>query len=194
MTISQYSDRTLNRKIRGLRRIFDECDRERRPGKRRFAHYYYLQSVYELFREMGGASTTGKEVAKRIIEIYGIKPRDKSGLMRVIISATSSDVDPKMASRWTQALRFIWRQRFEWSSWQKFVEENGGVAGCARSLATFKKEMRALTAEAANNDLIAAQQRAGMRKRLLTAARRSSADAKFPLLFRGGIVAPTTRL
>src|SRR6266480_3663747 len=125
---SQYGDRRLERKIRGLRRIFEECDRERRPGRRRFAQRRYLEQAYWLFAEMGGASTTGKQVARRIAEIYGIKQRDKSGLLRAIISVTSSDVDAKMGSRWTQALRFIWRKRFEWSSWQQFVEENGGIA------------------------------------------------------------------
>ncbi len=184
---SQYSDRRIKRKIRGLRRIFEKCDCERRPGKRRFAHYYYLQSVYEPFREMGGASTTGKQVAKRIVEIYGVKPREKSSLLRVIIAATSSDVDAKMASRWTQALRYIWRQRFEWNSWQQFVEESGGIAGCARSLAIFKKEMRALTAEAANGDIGAAAKRTNMsasRLQMMTSAK-PSAEARFPLLFPG---------
>ncbi len=63
---SLYSDRRIKRKIRALRRIFEECVTTLTPGKRRFAFYEYLESVYELFREMGGASTAGKEMAKRI--------------------------------------------------------------------------------------------------------------------------------
>jgi hypothetical protein len=111
-----------------------------------------------------------------ILRCCGATPR-AVGLLRVIISATSSDVDEKMASRWTQALRFIWRQRFEWSSWKKFVEESGGIAGCARSLAIFKKEMRGLTAEAVNRDIGAAAKRTNMAARglkIVTSAKPSA--------------------
>jgi hypothetical protein len=44
-----YSDRRLKRKVRACRHSFQGAFTEVRPGKRRFAHYQYLQCVYSLY-------------------------------------------------------------------------------------------------------------------------------------------------
>jgi len=189
---SRYSDRRLKRKIRGLGRIFEECVTTLTPGKRRFAFYEYLESVYELFREMGGASTAGKEMAKRMAEMYDINVRKKDELFRVLIDASSSQVDPKMVSRWVRGLGYIWRKRQEWTSWRQFVEAHSGIAGCARAIAKVKKEFRAAASQRTNRDLAAARERTGMRKRLMLTATGSSAEAKWPLaLPTGNRLTPT---
>jgi hypothetical protein len=176
---SRYSDRRIKRKIRGLRRIFEECDRERRPGQRRFAHRDYLEAVYALFAEIG-AGVLGTEVAKRLAEIYHIPRRENAGLIRAIIDASASNLDPKMASRWTRALKFIWRERQHWTDWRAFVDSHDGIAGCAQAFSKARKDSRAEAAQRANRDLVAAKQRAGMRKRLMLSATGSSAQAKWP--------------
>ena len=126
----KYTDGRIKRKIRGLRRVFEECDRERRPGQRRFAHRDYLEAVYAFFSEIG-AGVLGTEVAKRLTEIYHVPGQENAGLIRAIIDASASNLDPKMASRWTRALKFIWRERQHWTDWRAFVDSNDGIAGCA---------------------------------------------------------------
>jgi hypothetical protein len=138
---SDYSDRRLQRKIRGLRRLFQKCDRERRSGKRRFAHRDYLEAVYAVFAEIG-AGVLGTEMAKRLAEIYDIAARENAGLIRVIIDASASNVDLKMASRWTRALKFVWRERQHWTDWRAFVDGHDGIAGCAQAFSEARKDSR----------------------------------------------------
>jgi len=181
----KYTDRRIKRKIRGLRRVFEECDRERRPGQRRFAHRDYLEAVYAFFSEIG-AGVLGTEVAKRLTEIYHVPGQENAGLIRAIIDASASNLDPKMASRWTRALKFIWRERQHWTDWRAFVDSNDGIAGCAQAIAKARKDSRADAAQRANRDIIAAKEMAGMRKRLMLTATGSSALAKWPLTFPTG--------
>jgi hypothetical protein len=183
---SQYSGRRLQRKIRGLRRTFEECDRERRPGKRRFAQRDYLEAVYVLFAKIG-AGVLGTEVAKKLAEIYDIATRENAGLIRAIIDASATNLDPKMASRWTRALKFVWRDRQHWTDWRAFVDSHDGIAGCAQAFAKAKKDSRASAAQRAIRDVVAAKQRTGMRKRIVLTETRSSAQAKLPLAFPDSI-------
>jgi hypothetical protein len=81
-----YPDRRLHRRIRELKRLFDRCEQERRPGKRRFAHRKYLWSVYEFFAEIG-AGLLGTQVAKRAAKLYGVPAHENAGLIRTIIDA-----------------------------------------------------------------------------------------------------------
>jgi hypothetical protein len=156
---SQFNDRRLKRKIRGLRRVFEECDQERRPGKRRFAHRDYLEAVYALFAELG-AGVLGTEMAKRLAEIYHVPARENAGLIRAIIDASASNLDSKMASRWTRALKFIWRERQHWTDWPAFVDSHDGIAGCAQAFSKARKDGKARAAQRADRDLIAVGRRA----------------------------------
>jgi hypothetical protein len=182
---SHYSDRRIKRKIRGLRRIFEQSERERRPGKRRFAHRDYLREVYTVFAEIG-AGVFGTEVAKRLAEIYGIAARKNASLIRAIIDASSNNIDGKMASRWAKALEFVWREREHWIDWRAFVDDHDGVAGCARALSKARKHSRTDASQRAIQDVVAAKQRAGMRKKLMLTSAGPSAGAKLPLVFGAG--------
>jgi len=62
--------------------------------------------------------------------------------VRTIINATSTGIDAKTASRWSQALRYCWRQRDEWSDLQGFIRTHGGIAGCASAFANRKRQAR----------------------------------------------------
>src|SRR5436190_17976478 len=183
MSNPQYSDRRIKRKIRSLRRIFEECEHERQPGKRRFAHRDYLEDVYALFAEIG-AGVLGTEVAKRLAEIYQVPERENAGLIRAIIDASASNLDAKMASRWTRALKFVWRQRQQWTDWRAFVDRYG-IAGCPQAFSKARKDSRADAAQWANHDLIAAKRRTEMRRRLVLSATGSSAQTKLLFAFPG---------
>ena len=104
-------------------------------------------------------------MAKKLAEIYDIAPRENASLIRAIIDASASNLDPKTASRWTRALKFIWRERQHWTDCRAFVDSHDGIAGCAQAIAKAKKDSRADAAQRANRDLVAAKERAGMRKR-----------------------------
>ena len=141
-TIAQmdnYPDRRLQRKIRYLRRLFERCEQERSPGKRRFAHREYLRAAYEFFAEIG-AGVLGTKVAKRIAKLYDVPVRENAGLIRTIIDVSAFKLESKMASRWTRALKFIWSQRQHWTNWDTFVDQHHGIAGCARAMALAKQQ------------------------------------------------------
>jgi hypothetical protein len=57
-----YSDRRLKRKVRACKGGFRRALGEVRPGKRRFAHYDYLQCVYSLYADLK-ENGTGKKIS-----------------------------------------------------------------------------------------------------------------------------------
>src|SRR5205823_2429444 len=140
-TMSSYSDRRLMRKLKSCRRSFRAVLREVRPGKRRFAHYQYLQRVYSLYSQLQREGL-GKETSTRIGRLCDLPNDRKTHLVRTIINATSTGIDAKTASRWSQALRYCWRQRDEWSDLQGFIRTHGGIAGCASACANRKRQAR----------------------------------------------------
>jgi hypothetical protein len=163
-----YSDRRLKRRVRRLTRIFNRCQSEQRPGRRRFAHRRYLEAVYKLFARIG-AGLSGTATAKQLARLYGVPVRENADLLRAIIDVSARGLDAKMASRWARALTFVWRQRQHWTDWQAFLDEHGGIEGCAAALASSRKDARKLVVERERADRIAE------RKRAASAALRASA-------------------
>jgi hypothetical protein len=137
-----YSDRRLKRKVRACKGAFRRALGEVRPGKRRFAHYDYLQCVYSLHADLK-ENGVGKKASTRIGMLLDRPIKRNTHLVRTIINATSTGIDVKTASRWSQALRFCWRQRHEWSDLQRFIRANGGIAGCASAFANRKMRGKA---------------------------------------------------
>jgi hypothetical protein len=137
-----YSDRRLKRKVRACKEAFRRAFGEVRPGKRRFAHYDYLQCVYSLYADLKG-NGAAKKVSARIGRLFDRPVERNTHLVRTIINATSTGIDVKTASRWTQALRYCWRERGEWSDVREFMRSNGGIAGCASAFANRKRQGKA---------------------------------------------------
>jgi hypothetical protein len=137
-----YSDRRLKRKVRACKGAFRRALGEVRPGKRRFAHYDYLQCVYSLYADLK-ENGAGKKASARIGRLFDRPIERNTHLVRKIINATSTGIDVKTASRWSQALRFCWRQRHEWSDLQAFIRTHGGIAGCASAFANRKMQGKA---------------------------------------------------
>jgi hypothetical protein len=83
--------------------------------------------------------TAGKKASARIGRLFDRPIERNTHLVRTIINASSTGIDVKTASRWTQALRFCWRERGEWSDLQRFMRSQGGIAGCASAFANRKR-------------------------------------------------------
>jgi hypothetical protein len=144
--LAQRASRSMTRKlkkvIRRLKRIFEACAQLKTPGKARFAHYQYLRHVYDFYvelRERGEA----RKAARRIAESAGLKGLKRHAI-RTIIEASSSNVDRRMVSRWTQALRFIWSRRRHWRIFETCLRQHGGIAGCAQALAEAERQRHRL--------------------------------------------------
>src|SRR6266478_5238275 len=125
-SMSAYSDRRLKRKLRACKGVFRRALREVRPGKRRFAHYDYLQRVYSLYSELREEGVRKKEASARIGKLFDRPIERNTHLVRTIINATSTGIDVKTASRWSQALRYCW-QRDHWTDLQGFVRTHDGI-------------------------------------------------------------------
>jgi hypothetical protein len=65
---------------------------------------------------------------------------------RILIDCTSPQTDEKTKSRWTQALRYAYRQRVEPSGMVEFFggKGTGGVAGRAQAFAAHVKKIEAI--------------------------------------------------
>jgi hypothetical protein len=93
----------------------------------------YLKSVYRLYEAWMHCDCerlATRKLAKlaKIGEGFGRHP------IRTIIDASSS-ADRRSKSRWTQGLRYVYRKRKRWGNFQRFLTDNGGIAGCASKLA-----------------------------------------------------------
>jgi hypothetical protein len=100
----------------------------RKSGSRRALHRYLrsICSLYASWKQAGVTQTAPAQMAKLagLRRRYGIHP------VRTIIDATSK-ADRRSKSRWTQGLRYAYRKRKRWGNFQRFLSDNGGIAGCA---------------------------------------------------------------
>lgn len=102
--------------------------RWRKSGKKR-ALYRYLQSVFNLYAAWKRAGIA-QAAANRLSRLTGLGTQQRRHPVRSIIDVTSS-ADRRSKSRWTQALRFAWRQRSKWQNLIECLRANGGVSGGA---------------------------------------------------------------
>jgi hypothetical protein len=124
------TEQFLRREILALKKLEHQCF----ASRRRFGFYRYLAVVYGLFRLRRSGEI--ESAARRIADLFNLTTRKGTHThpIRVIIDA-SSQADHKSKSRWTQALRFAWRERERWSDLETFLRRNGGPAGCASQFA-----------------------------------------------------------
>ena len=95
----------------------------------------YLEGVLKLYRKWKEQKNR-KTRKEQLAEIYKIKLRKNTHTIRAIIDA-SSEQDATDKSRWTRALQYVERNATEVDKvgFRKFIEGNGGSAGCARGIA-----------------------------------------------------------
>jgi hypothetical protein len=108
--------------------------------KRRFAFYGYLYGVYQLhaqFRQQLGSG----ELKRQIVSRDGGAVNTPRHLFKIIIDM-SCPADRKTRSRWSQALRYVWRhckyKGMTREEFESFLGNNGGVVGCAVRVAAVK--------------------------------------------------------
>ncbi|MCX7310297.1 MAG: hypothetical protein NTV56_00870 [Alphaproteobacteria bacterium] len=100
----------------------------------------YLTTVFNFYSEWKNVGDA-RSVANRIARLAGSSVQPDRHPIRTIIDATSS-ADRKSKSRWTQALRYAWRQRSKWQDLTMCLQANGGIAGCADKWADIQAEKR----------------------------------------------------
>lgn len=110
-------------------------DRRIKRGRKRFGSYRYLCEVYHVYADWR-ARRIATEAALIILEMEGAAPQIGTHPLRVLIDATSK-ASATMKSRFTLALRYIWRRRHEWNDFFAFVHRSGGIAGCAADMTIF---------------------------------------------------------
>lgn len=110
-----------------------------KTGSKR-ALYRYLQTVFNVY-SASKKVRSGRPLVSRIARVAGLVAQPDRHPIRTIIEATSS-ADRKSKSRWTQALRFAWRERSKWQDLTECLRANGGIAGCADKWADLRAETR----------------------------------------------------
>ena len=112
-----------------------------RHGKTDF--YNYLNGVWTLYAAWKKENTR-KENKRIAARLYDLKIRKNTHTIRAIIDASAKDEDPGVKSKWTRALQFAARhsQEIEEPGLVKFLEVNGGVAGCAKKGARRRSKVR----------------------------------------------------
>jgi hypothetical protein len=108
----------------------------RRHGKHDF--YDYLEAVWKLYLKWRRENKS-KGRSEQLAKFYKDKVRLRKNThpIRAIIDA-SSDVDAQVKSRWTRALQYLERNaaRVAKVGFRKFIEETGGIIGCAGKMAS----------------------------------------------------------
>ena len=116
---------TLQAAIDMLR--LQECKWRRSRSRRSLIHY--LSLVYGLYAAWRVAGIE-KKASARLAKLAKLQTRHGRHPIRTIIDATSKS-DRRSKSRWVQALRYAYRKRKRWRSFERFLSNNGGISGCA---------------------------------------------------------------
>jgi hypothetical protein len=130
--ITSEAKMSLGEKIRSEIEVLRALE-ERAFGPRhgKFDFYDYLDGVWKLYSKWKEANKAQTR-AKRLASMYKFKLRKNTHPIRAIIDA-SSKKDGGDKSEWTQALKYAERNRsqIEKVGLRRFLEDNGGPAGCA---------------------------------------------------------------
>ncbi len=131
----------LLRQIKRLSKLEDEAYR---PRHGRFDFYNYLEEILKLnwvWADKGARKTRGQQVGALIPR--PLPPRKGRTALHFLIEASSKQ-KPQMKSRWVQALVFAskHRQIVETDGLAVFIENHGGIAGCATKAAKPKRPLK----------------------------------------------------
>lgn len=121
------TDEQLEKAILKLRKL-----RPRRNDHRgRFAADEFLAQVFKLWRRLRDEDASCN-CKNRLAALFGIRLNQRRSLVRVILDLTCDDTHPKIRSRWTRGLRWLWREGRHRDDVADFLRSNGGPAGCAK--------------------------------------------------------------
>lgn len=140
MTPIGRSDKTSIEALQAALSLLTKHGRRWHKNGSKRALYRYLQTVFNVY-SASKKVRSGRPLVSRIARVAGLVPQPDRHPIRTIIDATSS-ADRKSKSRWTQALRFAWRERSKWQDLTECLRANGGIAGCADKWADLRAETR----------------------------------------------------
>jgi hypothetical protein len=136
------SERKIISRILKVRKAGDRAAR----SKRRFADYRYLRSVlraYEYFSDNNILEHLTVIAPSELMTAV----RAGSHPLRIIIDASSNQPDLQIRSRWTRALEYALTRNVSSDDLPRFIQANGGVAGCADLASKIKLGRRGSEAE-----------------------------------------------
>jgi hypothetical protein len=120
--------------IRQLRAIANERVTERE----RFRDRAVLAAVYDLYRSWvndGRAKTR----ARAMIKLFQPRVRGAAHPITVILASTLKTLDQQIRSKWSLAVQYASRKNVAPEKLSSFMDQNGGMAGCAKQFARLHK-------------------------------------------------------
>jgi hypothetical protein len=127
----------LKSKLKELRRL--EM-RAFRPRHGRTDFYEYLNGLYNLC-DWTDPKTSGR-VGQRVAKLCDLNVRAGTTPIRIVIDATAPNQDRQTKSRWVQALDYALAKKAPPNRFRRFLDQNGGVLGCADAMAALRKQKR----------------------------------------------------
>jgi hypothetical protein len=126
----------LKSKLKKLRELEKWAFRPRH-GRKDF--HKYLKGIYDLcdWTDYGVSQRHEREVAR----LCDLNVRAGTTPFRIVIDATSKE-DRQTKSRWVRALEYALEKNAPSNDFEKFLDENGGVLGCADAMAALRKQKR----------------------------------------------------
>jgi hypothetical protein len=125
----------IKSKIEELRKLEKQAFGPRH-GKTDF--YEYLKAIYNAWD--WSDPDAAAEVAQQVAKLHDLKIRRGNSPIRTVIDATSKTEDRQERSRWTQAIEYAVVKEAPGKGFKKFLDRNGGVAGCATKMAELRRE------------------------------------------------------
>jgi hypothetical protein len=110
--------------------------RTMRPRDRAMLHEYLglLYGLFHKWRTLGKSKKSARKLARRV----GLS-MTKARPAWILVEATFLKAGRKQHSRWARVLEFAYRIKVLPRSFARFVQENGGVSGCAAFAAQRKR-------------------------------------------------------
>jgi hypothetical protein len=126
---------SIKRRIEKLRRKEEWSFRERH---KKTDFYAYLDDVYRV--QDWHNEKDSKRWARNVAALYEIDLRKNKSPIHIIIDASSEEEDRRVKSRWAIAAAYAVAMRVPKSEFIEFLDNNGGVQGCANKMAALEKE------------------------------------------------------
>ena len=130
--LSITDQKAMRKQVDELRRIESHSFRQRH-GRTDF--YEYLEAVLQVY---SGWKKKGKGVGLRdyLMSVYNLASRKGKFALHYLVEASSKQGE-KVRNRWVQALRYASGKRAAVKKLEfvKFLQENGGIVGCAGKMA-----------------------------------------------------------
>jgi hypothetical protein len=126
---------------RELQRLKETYNDSFKPHAPRFHERRYLRAVYELYRKWRNEKKS-RPRAKQLAKICKRKLRSDTHPIRVMIDCSAHAANEKTKSKWTQALRFAYAKDIPPSELSDFMNQHGGMAGCASGFAKLKRSKK----------------------------------------------------